>query len=257
MSDATGRPYDLHLVKASLAEAIGPAPWYLTDRPCPLTHNGNPLSWHEPDPYSPFGPHTLLADESDVYLAVRTPTVTGVLEGNRIVIAHRRKSPPTLALHFIEADVLRPITHYTECAETLISEEARFYLNPETPVTTVLLPRRIQPGTHLMRFPKALGDISEFLVVSYLDIDPNTPENRQAAVFCVNPILNQVQIISLGWYNNGEEYRHDGTQWITRAAREPLSGRIVGEGIRIGQFVLNQENSSVEEWLSHSTKIPT
>jgi hypothetical protein len=246
------RPYDLNLIQAALSAAIGPAPWYLTDRPCQLSFNGQSLVWNEPDLNSPYGPHTLLSDETDVYAAIRTPTVAGVLEGNRLVIVYRRKSPPTLALHFIEAETLRPITNYTECANHLANEENRYYINPETPVTRVLLPRRVQPGTHVVRFPKSLQDVAEFLVVSYLATHDDLPENRQAAIFCINPIMNQVQIISLDWYNHSDEFRHDGTQWIARAAREPLSGRIVGEGVRMGQFVLSEDNSHVEEWLSRT-----
>ena len=244
------RPYDMTLVQASLSQAMGPAPWYLTDRPCNLTHNGSPLTWHEPNNNSPFGPHTLLADDTDVYAAIRTPTVAGMLEGNRLVIAHRRKAPPTLALHFIEMDVLKPIVNPMECAQAMENEDTRYFLNPETPVTTVLLPRRIQPGTHVVRFPKSLTDVSEFLVVSYMATSDQTPENRQSAIFCVNPILSQVRIIPLDWFNLSDHFRHDGTQWITRAAREPLSGRIVGEGIRMGQFILSANNETVEEWLT-------
>jgi hypothetical protein len=221
----------------------------VTDRPCTLTRNGERLEWQEPVSQSPFGPYTLLSDDGGVYAAVKTTTVVGMMEGNRLLFVQRRRTPPTLSLQFIEMDAARAISNPAECAQAMMADDVRHYIHHETPVTQVLLPRRVQPGVHLLRFPKSLSDLSEFLLVSYLNRQDDVPEARQAAVFCVNPILGQLQIIPLDWYNASDAYRHDGTQWITRAAREPLSGRIVGEGIRMGQFILNENATDVEEWL--------
>jgi hypothetical protein len=244
--------FDQALVRASLSQAIGPCPWYVTDRPCSLRHGSLPLHFEAPLDDSLYGPHTLLCNEQDVYGVFKTPTVVGQLEGNRLVIAHRRQTPPTLALIFVEADTMKPLENPGDCRNHLASDQRRFFFHPETPVTKILLPRRVQPGTHVVRFPKSLSDLSEFLIVSYLATDPHYPENRQAAIYCVNPILGQVQIVALDWFNHSDEWRHDGTQWITRAAREPLSGRIVGEGIRMGQFVLTEDTFHVDHWLQRS-----
>ncbi len=49
------------------------------------------------------------------------------------------------------------------------------------------------------------------------------------------------------WYNEG---RYDfGYQWVTRVARLPNGGAIVGEGIRLGVFRLNGSNRWIAEWL--------
>jgi hypothetical protein len=40
-----------------------------------------------------------------------------------------------------------------------------------------------------------------------------------------------------------------GYQWITRVTRHPQSGRIVGDGIRIGAFELTENGCDLERWL--------
>jgi hypothetical protein len=40
-----------------------------------------------------------------------------------------------------------------------------------------------------------------------------------------------------------------GQQWITRAARDPESHRIFGDGIRLGSFLLEDDGCRLERWL--------
>jgi hypothetical protein len=49
------------------------------------------------------------------------------------------------------------------------------------------------------------------------------------------------------WFNGG---KYDfGYQWITRVQRDPRTGQIVGEGIRLGNFLLDRSGTEIQEWL--------
>ena len=66
-------------------------------------------------------------------------------------------------------------------------------------------------------------------------------------LWIVRPRDGTIDVVPQDWFNHGD---YDfGYQWVTRVAREP-GGRIVGEGIRIGPFVLNESGRRVAEWLS-------
>jgi hypothetical protein len=55
-------------------------------------------------------------------------------------------------------------------------------------------------------------------------------------------------IIPQDWFNEGA---YDlGYQWVTRVARLPGSGDIVGEGIRLGLFRLDPSGRQLAEWLA-------
>ena len=49
------------------------------------------------------------------------------------------------------------------------------------------------------------------------------------------------------WFNEGN---YDfGYQWITRVERNKKTGRIVGEGIRLGNFELDSTSTQIGRWL--------
>lgn len=58
------------------------------------------------------------------------------------------------------------------------------------------------------------------------------------ALMLLNPASGTLQLYPLDWFNDG---RVDlGYQWVTRVARDPKTGRIHGDGIRIGPFSLDE-----------------
>ena len=49
------------------------------------------------------------------------------------------------------------------------------------------------------------------------------------------------------WFTAG---KYDiGYQWITRVTRDPATGRILGGGIRIGNFELAEDGMGLERWI--------
>ncbi|MBF0593996.1 MAG: hypothetical protein HQL22_03430 [Candidatus Omnitrophica bacterium] len=58
---------------------------------------------------------------------------------------------------------------------------------------------------------------------------------------------NKFHVYPQEWFNNGSF--DFGYQWISKVGREPKSGEIVGEGVRIGAFVLKADYSGIKNVL--------
>ena len=75
-----------------------------------------------------------------------------------------------------------------------------------------------------------------------------------ACLFVLCPKEGRVEVYPQDWFNEGNlDY---GYQWVTRVARDSISGKIFGEGIRISQFVLDSSLRQVEHWFSDDPFYP-
>ena len=53
-----------------------------------------------------------------------------------------------------------------------------------------------------------------------------------------------IDVLPQDWFNY-EEYDR-GYQWITKVARDPVSDRIVGIGMRLRSFVLDESGGNID-----------
>ena len=69
-------------------------------------------------------------------------------------------------------------------------------------------------------------------------MEPNPSwERADLALMVACPRECTVQLYGQDWFNGGGlDY---GYQWVTRVARDPKTGKVRGEGIRISPFVLD------------------
>lgn len=73
------------------------------------------------------------------------------------------------------------------------------------------------------------------------------PSRADLRLWIIHPRNNSVEVIPQDWFNQAD---YDfGYQWVTRVARDPKTGRVVGEGIRLGAFVLDKTGRQIESWL--------
>ena len=106
----------------------------------------------------------------------------------------------------------------------------------------------LEPGEHPLDVPLAFAGLRDLIVVGdYAKVR----EAACAAVFEVRGGLargsRRVCVFPQKWFN------HDtfdiGYQWITRVMRDPVSNRLVGDGVRIGAFMLTEDGCHLERWL--------
>jgi hypothetical protein len=69
-------------------------------------------------------------------------------------------------------------------------------------------------------------------------------------LWTLKPKDGMLTVAPQDWFNKGDFDR--GYQWPTRVARDPHSGAIVGDGIRIGTFILDGTHRNVVKWLDQT-----
>jgi len=66
-------------------------------------------------------------------------------------------------------------------------------------------------------------------------------------LWSLKPHENVINVYPQNWFNRGA---YDfGYQWVTRVARDPSTGKIIGDGIRIRPFVLDDTFENIAAWL--------
>jgi hypothetical protein len=71
------------------------------------------------------------------------------------------------------------------------------------------------------------------------------------ALFVVYLQAGLVEVLPQRWFTAAQY--EVGRQWITRAARDPESHRIVGECFGVGKFLLAEDGCRVERWVEKSS----
>ena len=111
------------------------------------------------------------------------------------------------------------------------------------PLAEVEISSRLTAGTHAVEVPEEFRGLDELLLVG------SCPEAGSAAcaIFVLHPAAGEVTVLPQTWFTAG---KYDiGYQWITRVTRDPATGRIIGGGIRIGNFELAEDGMGLEKWI--------
>jgi hypothetical protein len=104
----------------------------------------------------------------------------------------------------------------------------------------------LEAGLHPVSIPYDWSRFGETLVLAdHADVSDHNKMAR--AIFAFAWGRRQVEVFPQDWYNTGD---YDfGYQWITRVDRRS-DGSIVGSGVRLGNFELDETNRQVKNWLS-------
>ena len=223
-----------------IARAPGPAPWYLEQAGSDLSTPPQKLSWERD---ANAGPTELMDGNRRVYALASIYSYVRRLNSTQFVVWYKSGAPEVgkVTFQLYDALSLRPMTD----EQTSV---ARLTRSPFATAATLLaeysIPRSQPSGVQAVQFPPQFADCPELLVLVYND---NTWDNVGLDLWSIDPLNQQMKIISQDWFTDGP---YDfGYQWITRVARSPITGNLVGDGIRIGAFVLSQDGSSFLEWL--------
>jgi hypothetical protein len=139
-----------------------------------------------------------------------------------------------------DADQLLPLPDPTHACERLISQDLGV-LAAATPIANIRVPSLLPEGSHVLEFPEILKQVPEILVLC----DVATSRT----VFSIKPGSGLIHVYPQNWFNEGDS--DFGYQWITRITRDPKTGRLVGDGIRISSFILTNDSTQIDRWISH------
>ena len=231
-------------IRKILSQTIGPVPWYWESFPAIRGISGQRFVWTHHGMEGPIA-HLVtlgLEQESDkIQLALNTycrpfvvpPKFLGVWcpEGRN------------LRLTCFDPDQLKAF-ELIEVAGWFKQSSDRIYA-ATAPVADLEVPVTLAPGTHKIDVPPELRGVDELIVpTSYKAMSNDDPA---FALFVFYLQAGLVEVLPQKWFT-GAQYQV-GKQWITRAARDPESNRIVGECFGVGTFVLQDDGCRLADWL--------
>jgi hypothetical protein len=104
-------------------------------------------------------------------------------------------------------------------------------------------------GIHVLKIPNEFLQFEETLVLADHQPGANGWNKACRAIFVFDWLEKKLRVIPQDWFNQGN---YDfGYQWIARVART-TGGSIVGDGIRLGNFELDESGKQVKRWLSQN-----
>jgi hypothetical protein len=113
------------------------------------------------------------------------------------------------------------------------------------PIAEFEVPLELPAGTHKIEVPAEFAGAEELIVpTSYKAMSNDDPA---FALFVFYLHAGLVEVLPQQWFT-AAQYQV-GQQWITRAARDAESHRIIGECHGVGTFLLEEDGCRLERWL--------
>lgn len=235
-------------VRDILAKTVGPAPWYWETFPVFHSRSGQNFVWTHHGEQGPIG-HLVTLDreleKGKACLALNTycrpflvrPDLLGVWcpEGRSI------------RLTCFEAEQLKGF-ELAEVAGWFKQSSDRIYA-ATAPIADFEVPLTLTAGMHKINVPSELATVDELIVpTSYKTRSNNDPA---FALFVFYLQAGLTEVLPQKWFT-AAQYRV-GQQWITRAARDPESHRIIGECFGVGTFLLEEDGCRIAEWVERNS----
>ena len=222
--------------------APGPAPWYLGKTANNLASPSLELSWHQDAKAGP----TLLKDGSGrIYAAVQIYTYISRLNQTQFLVwkSNRDKAdkPTEVVMELYDLQQLKALS----AAFGLFSKKLpdKHFVAASSPVASITIPATLAAGETLLPFPTPFHACAELFI---LVPEPNW-QNPSLNLWIITPATGRIRVVPQTWFTNGSF--DFGYQWVTRITRDPASGNLVGDGIRIGEFLLDPAGKTQLRWL--------
>ncbi len=236
-------------IERLLKTAPGPSPWYLHESvPCIQTTYGQGRWTQAGNDRDTAGKMLLQAGDDTLVILSMYNYVLSV-DGFTMLIwsqAHLGKGN-TAPVHMTAIDCrqLAPLHDARRMCEEMPQGAALKVASGA--VAAMDIPTTAIGGCEV-GFPSPISKLDEILILarsSGVDRTDGTMGNE--CLIVAKPGLGYIEVFPQDWFNKGQW--DFGYQWPTRVARDPKSGRIVGDGIRMGTFMLDESCRNVQRWL--------
>jgi hypothetical protein len=235
---------DAARAKKILSAAVGPAPWYWPTFPNIQSHSRQRFVWSHHGTEGPVAHLVTLGLEQEaatVRLALNTYCRPFLLPPNFLGVWCPEGR--NIRLVCFDPDQLKAFD-VAEVAGWFKQSSERIY-SSTAPIADFEIPLSLTAGTHKIETPSAFSAIDELIVpTSY---KPMTQDDPAFALFVFYLQAGLVEVLPQKWFTSAQY--QVGQQWITRAAREPQSQRILGECFGVGTFLLEEDGCRLAEWI--------
>ena len=230
-----------------LSHTVGPTPWYWKTFPAIVSKAGQQFVWTHHGDQGPLGYVVSLALEQErekARLALNTYCRPFLIPPSHLgVWCPEGRS---LRLACFDADQLKAFD-LEEIAGWFKPSADRIYAATE-PLADFEVRLDLPAGTHKIEVPAAFAGVEELIApTSYKAMSNDDPA---FALFVFYLHAGLVEVLPQKWFT-ASQYEV-GRQWITRAARDPESHRIVGECFGVGTFLLEEDGCRLERWVERS-----
>jgi hypothetical protein len=233
-----------------LSNAPGPSPWYLNAPASRVRTPEGDWTWaHHKDQFG--GISTLVSPSGEVVLILDFYCYAMPLPDGQLLIWHEfRKENDSYSQSVIFALLslpdLVPLEDFESAAAAVRKDKSGFFFKGGAP-RTYKMSTVLEEGMHPITPPQAFNGLPEILVLANFGTVADSPHEAHRAIFVYEFARGRVTVLPQVWFNRGG---YDfGYQWITRVAREKGTGRIIGDGIRISRFRLDESGTQRDKSL--------
>jgi hypothetical protein len=218
----------------------GPAPWYWKSFPAVAG-----FEWHYQAEEGPLAYVVTLNEpgkKNDPVLALNTHCTPFFMPDGKLGV-WSPEGRSMIRIVAFDAQSLKPFG-LEEIVGWFKDSGDRMYSVIE-PIAEFEFSAELPEGTHELHVPTEFHGLEELgLIAARKAMSSNEPS---CAVFVLYPHAGLLQVLPQAWFN-GSEFEV-GRQWITRITRDPVSHRLIGDGVRISAFELNDDGKSVRCWI--------
>jgi hypothetical protein len=133
---------------------------------------------------------------------------------------------------------------FAEIAGWFKQSSDRIY-SATSPVAEFEVPVKLSPGMNKIEVPAVMQTVDEVIApTTYAALNQDEPA---MALYVFYLQAGLVEVLPQKWFTTAQY--NVGQQWITRAARDPESHQIFGDGIRLGSFLLEEDGCRLQEWI--------
>jgi hypothetical protein len=235
---------DASQARKILSAAVGPSPWYWETFPAFRSAAGQRFVWkhHGSDgPVAHLVTFALEQEPEKIRIALNTYCRPFQVSGELVGIWCPEGR--SIRLTCFNPDQLKAFD-LAEVAGWFKQSSERIYA-ASSPVADFEVPLALGPGTHKVEVPDELKCVDELIVPSsYKAMSSDDPA---FALFIFYLQAGLVDVLPQKWFT-AAQYRV-GQEWITRAARDPGSQRILGECFGVGTFLLEEDGCRIASWI--------
>ncbi|HEY6336914.1 MAG TPA: hypothetical protein VIW68_00330 [Candidatus Sulfotelmatobacter sp.] len=232
-------------LRQQLDRTIGPVPWYWKTLPAFQSPSGQRFVWTHHGEEGPIAYLVTLSLEQEPdkpRLALNTYCRAFLAPPHSLGIWCPEGR--SIRLTCFDPDQLKAFD-LAEIAGWFKQSSDRIYsLTP--PIADFEVPVTLKPGMNKIEVPSELATLDELIVPTSYNAMSNDDPAFALFVFYLQAGL--VEVLPQKWFTTSQ---YDiGYAWITRATRDPESHRIVGEGFRVGKFLLEEDGCRLAEWIT-------
>lgn len=234
-----------------LSAEPGPSPWYLQPL-AGVTADDPPFTWRSAgDGDAATGKSVLVDQGGRDLLLIGFYCWVRRLGASKLLVWHQTKRSAldrggafaSVHIHVFDLVELRPLTEVKAACQAL-DQSAASVLWAGGHVACFTATPFETPGLHHIDVPPSLKEADELILLVNAAHPSDSPRIH---IWIVRPGAGTLEVLPQDWFNNGAF--DFGYEWITRVARDPSSGGLVGEGIRMRPFALDDSGTQLKEWL--------